>query len=214
MPDVFVAKNKEKEPKQEKKVTEAFFRKRTTNPLAAFVVRPKGINFENQEKGEKIILILRRHWLTNLPWLLITGLMILAPIILRYFPLLDFLPPRFQVVSVFIWYLLTLAFVFEQFLSWFFNVNIVTDERIVDMDFYSLIYKEISHCKIDRVQDVTYKMGGVIRTLFNYGDVLIQTAADRPVFEFQAVPRPALVVKKLNDLIVEEEKEKLEGRLR
>jgi uncharacterized membrane protein YdbT with pleckstrin-like domain len=206
------AKPKEKpdEPVTQKKVV----KKKSPRPLAAFITRPKGIRFENQEKGEEIILLLRRHWITNLPWLLIVILMSLAPILLKFFPFLDFLPLRFRLISVTVWYMLTLAFVFEQFLSWFFNVNIVTDERIVDIDFYSLIYKEISHCKIDRIQDVTYKMGGVIRTLFNYGDVLIQTAGERPVFEFSAVPKPTIVVRKINDLIVEEEQEQLEGRLR
>ncbi len=29
----------------------------------------------------------------------------------------------------------TFAFAFEKFLSWYFNVNIITDERIVDVDF-------------------------------------------------------------------------------
>ena len=52
-----------------------------------------------------------------------------------------------------------------------FNVYIVTDERIIDIDFYNLIYKEVSDANIDKIQDVTYKMGGVVRTLFNYGDV-------------------------------------------
>ena len=140
--------------------------------------------------------------------------MVFVPLILRFFPLLAFLPFRYQMMAVIIWYLLTIAFIFEQFLGWLFNVNIITDERIVDIDFYSLLYKEVSDCKIDQIQDVTYKMGGVTRAMFNYGDVFIQTAAERPQFEFLAVPKPDRVAAILRDLVTEEEKERLEGRIR
>jgi hypothetical protein len=61
---------------------------------------------------------------------------------------------------------------------------------------------------------VTVKMGGVIRTMFNYGDVIIQTAAEIPQIEFHAVPHPDRVAAILRELRVEEEREKLEGRVR
>ena len=138
----------------------------------------------------------------------------MAPSILSVFPILDFLPANFQLVSVLGWYLITTAFVLESFLTWFFNVYLVTDERIIDIDFYNLIYKEVSDANIDKIQDVTYKMGGVVRTLFNYGDVLIQTASEVPNFEFLAVPMPDKVARVLQDLRIEEEQEKLEGRVR
>lgn len=221
MPDIYVApkrKAKAKKPikkqAEEKAETEKVRETHTVNPLAAYVSSPRNIRFENQEAKEEIVLLLRRHWVTNISWILLATLMILAPFFLRFFPLLTFLPARFQVMAVIIWYLLTIAFIFEQFLSWFFNVYIITDERIVDIDFYSLLYKEVSDCKIDRIQDVTYKMGGVARAVFNYGDVFIQTAAEEPQFEFLAVPKPDRVAAVLRDLVTEEEKERIEGRVR
>lgn len=221
MPDIYVApkrKAKAKKPikkqAEEKAETEKVREAHTANPLAAYVSSPRNIRFENQEAKEEIVLLLRRHWVTNISWILLATLMILAPSFLRFFPLLTFLPARFQVMAVIIWYLLTIAFIFEQFLSWFFNVYIITDERIVDIDFYSLLYKEVSDCKIDRIQDVTYKMGGVARAVFNYGDVFIQTAAEKPQFEFLAVPKPDRVAAVLRDLVTEEEKERIEGRVR
>ena len=209
MPDIYIASKKKRANKKKAKAI-----KQTTNPLAAFVVNPPNIRFETQEKKEKIILLLRPHWFTSLPWIGLVILMTFVPFFLRFLPFLEQFPFRYQVIIVVLWYLLTLAVALENFLSWYFNVNIVTDERIVDIDFYSLIYKEISHCKIDKIQDISFKMGGIARTIFDYGDVVIQTAAEIPVFEFDSVPKPALVVQKLNELIIEEEKEALEGRTR
>ncbi len=235
MPDIYVAPKKKKltakSPKatakaskkppmvarkkvEEKTEVDRVRKVQTVNPLAAFVSSPPDIRFENQEAKEEIILLLRRHWVTNIPWILIAILMIVLPPFVRTFPFFTFLPSRFQLMVVIIWYLLTVAFAFEQFLIWFFNVNIITDERIVDIDFYSLLYKEVSDCPIDRIQDVTYKMGGVGRTILNYGDILIQTAAEVTQFEFHAIPMPRKVAAVLRDLMIEEEKEKLEGRVR
>ena len=190
------------------------FGHRTKNPLAAFSVLPKRISFETQEIKEKIVLLLRKHWVTNIPWIVITLIMIIAPLFLQVFPLLDFLPQRFQFIALVVWYMVILAYVLESFLSWYFNVYIVTDERLIDVDFYSLIYKRISETKIDRIQDVSYSQGGIIQALFNFGNVSIQTAGEVPEFEFEAVPQPARITKVLNQLILQEEQEKLEGRAR
>lgn len=185
------------------------------SPMASFFLFPgKHINFETKESKEKIILILRRHPVTNVPWLFTATLMIIAPLALNYVPFLLFLPQSYQFMAILAWYLVTTAYILEQFLSWFFNVNIVTDERIIDVDFNNLIYKRISDAKIDKIEDKTYEMGGVVRSIFNYGDVFIQTAAEEKEFDFTAVPQPAKVISILNDLIIEEEQEKIEGRAR
>jgi hypothetical protein len=187
---------------------------RTTNPLSAFVVRPKKLKFETQDPQETILLVLRRHPITNLSWILLTILGLLAPAVTLVVPLIDFLPVKFQVMTVVVWYLLVVGYVIEQFLSWYFNVYVITDERIIDFDFYALIYKRVSETKIDRIEDVTFEMTGVWRSLFNYGTIFIQTAGESREFDFEDTPRPQTVVKFLNELQLEEEREALEGRVR
>jgi len=128
--------------------------------------------------------------------------------------LLTFMPARFQLITVIIWYLLIIAFLFEKFLSWFFNVYIITDERIIDVDFTSLTYRRISDAQIEKIQDITYKTGGLLRAVFDYGDVFIQTAGHQPEIDFESVPKPHQVVRILNQLIIQEQQEKIEGRVR
>jgi hypothetical protein len=57
-------------------------------------------------------------------------------------------------------------------------------------------------------------MGGGIRTMFRFGDLVIQTAAEIPKINFEDVPEPDKVARILRDLRIEEEVEKLEGRVR
>ncbi len=214
MPDIFINPTQEKEEVPEHKFARHKAPGHTHNPLAPYSYQPDYVNFETREKEEKVILLLRQHPIVLLPRLLLLILMLLAPLFLGAFPLLSFLPANFQLIAILGWYLVTTAFALESFLSWFFNVYLITDERIVDIDFLNLLYKEVSDANIDKIQDVTYKMGGAVRTLFNFGDVLIQTASEVPNFEFLAVPKPDEVVKILQELRIEEEQEKLEGRVR
>ncbi|OGV89604.1 hypothetical protein A2Z41_02650 [Microgenomates group bacterium RBG_19FT_COMBO_39_10] len=223
MPDIYIAKEKEKKAAEEtskskKRETESVADKlknqRTTNPLASLVIRPRKVTFETQEKEEKVILLARQHLITNVRWILAAVVMLFVPgFVLMIFP--DFFS-SFQYRSLLnlVWYLLTFSFVFQRFLRWFFNVSIITDERVVDIDFPSLLYRDISSTKIDMIQDISVKMGGFVRSLFNYGDVHIQTAAEQKEFIFEAISQPERVIKILNELIAEEEQEKIEGRVR
>lgn len=185
----------------------------TRNPLAAYMVKPK-VHFETQEREEKVVLLLRRHAITNLRWLMTATFLVIVPLLWGLFPFLRVFPQRFQMMLTIIWYLFIIAYILEHFLSWYYNVHIITDERIVDVDFHSLLYKEVSETKIDNIQDVTFVMGGALRALFNYGTVFIQTAGERREFDFNDVPHPDRVAKILNELILEEEQEKVEGRVR
>lgn len=208
MPDLYVAQEEQPAKTMELKLGES------RNPLGAYITNPSKIHFGIQGDEEKIILLLRKHWITNLSWLFLAVVFFFAPLVLRSFPLLDFLPLRFQLMAIIIWYLLLIAFIFESFLTWFFNVYIVTDERMIDVDFYNLIYKQITEAKNDKIQDTTYRIGGVVRSLFNYGDVLVQTAGAEANLEFEAIPNPDQVVKVLDELREQEELEVLEGRIR
>jgi hypothetical protein len=67
---------------------------------------------------------------------------------------------------------------------------------------------------LDQIQDVTVEVVGSFSTFFRYGDVVVQTAAQIPQIEFEAVPNPDMVARVLRELRIEEEIEKLEGRIR
>ncbi len=225
MVDLFVAKRKErKKPPQQgrnhglgpryRRVAERLAKERERGRVKAFNILPGRVRFETQEVREKVILLLRQHWITQVGWLVTAGAMVFLPISLIWVPLLDFMPGNFQFMAIVMWYLLVIAFVYEKFITWFFHVFIVTDERIIDVDFYNLLYKAVSGAKIDNIEDVTYRQGGVVRAMFNFGDVEMQTAGEKKEFKIEDVPQPNRVVKILNELRLEEEHEKIIGRVR
>lgn len=184
----------------------AFVADKVFNPLSSFISCPRSVKFVAKEASEEIVLLLRRHPITNMGWILVTLLLLLAPFSLSFFPILSFLPDRYQFIAVVLWYLIAVAYAFESFLDWFFNVCIITTETVFDVDFTNLIYREISEADLDHIQDVTVRMGGVIRTMFDYGDVYIQTAGEVPRIEYEAVPHPDRVAKILRECMFKEEK--------
>lgn len=183
------------------------------SPLDSFAPKPVSVFFDAQEKSEQIILLLRRHPITLIPRLVAAFVLILTPLLFSLVPVFSFLPDRFNVAALVLWLLLIIGFLLETFLTWFFNVYIITDERIIDVDFLSLIYKNISAAKIDNIEDVTSITGGAIRSIFNFGTVKIQTAGASVEIQFEDVPQPAKVTRLLNEMLLEEEREKIEGRV-
>lgn len=180
--------------------------------LSPFLYKPERMRFETQEEGEFIYLLLRRHWVTNVGWVLLGIILFVLPTFLfPYLLITGILPQSFTLnylgISFFIWYLITFTYVFSNFLLWYFNVVIITNERVIDIDFINLMNKKLSETRISHVEDVTTKTGGIMKAFFNYGDVIIQTAAHEVEFYFNAVPMPDRVVEVLNQIIESEEAE-------
>lgn len=168
--------------------------------LSAFSLYPDDVDFETRENKERIVLLLRQHPVVNLRWIITTAILLTGPTIISMFGIFNYLPTGFPLVISLSWYLVTSAYAIEGFLSWYFNVYFITEQRIIDVDFYNLIDKRVSDAEIDRIQDVSYATGGVARTMLNYGDIIIQTASEIPEFRFEGVPNPEKVTKILDDL--------------
>lgn len=177
-----------------------------SNPLTAYAYKPLDIRFETQEEDEDVILFLRQHIVVMVPSFCIFILMLLAPVVVfpLFMQLLELpidIPASYILVGTVFWYLASFGFIFTQFLHWFFNIFIVTNRRIIDIDFVNLLYKEFSEAPISRIQDLSYQTKGILGTMFNYGNVLIQTAGEVPNFVFESVPKPSAAVDVLSDLL-------------
>ncbi|MFZ1721642.1 MAG: hypothetical protein WAU07_04005 [Microgenomates group bacterium] len=184
-----------------------------TKLLASFAPKPVNITIDIQANGEHILLMLRRHPITQLKWVAIAFLLSVTPWLVALSGMFAFLTPSYQFAILLGWYLAILGFSFKSFLKWFFHVYIITDERIIDVEFTSLLYKDVSTAKIENIEDITTVASGVMTSIFNYGTIIAQTSATKQEFSFEDVPQPSKVTTLLNELLLEEEREKLEGRV-
>lgn len=177
--------------------------------LSSFCQNPLGFSFQNQEKDEKILLFLRRHPITNISWLIPSLLLLILPLILTLFaPFLErfflspiLLPGNYLTILLIFYYLFVFNYMFISFISWFYNIGIVTQKRVIDIDYSDIVHRYISFTKLSLIEDVTYRQTGFIRSLFNFGDVFVQTAGTHPNFEFLSVPQPSKATHIIQELI-------------
>ena len=161
----------------------------------------------NQQKGEKVILILRRHvfilFLRIIIWIIAAA----APV--GVWLMLIALGMNFtnnifiyalSVLAVSIYYLYIWLFAFHSFVDYYLDVWIVSTHRIINIEQRGLFARTVSELKLSRVQDVTHELHGLFSTFLNFGKVLIQTAGQTPRFVFKQVPNPKKVALKVSKL--------------
>ncbi|MBI2039670.1 PH domain-containing protein [Candidatus Microgenomates bacterium] len=180
--------------------------------FSSYIENPQNCNFEGQDADEKILLLLRAHPITNLSWIIPAILLFLIPFFLPRVSQavgfdLSLLPETFLILILIINYLLVLVVVFEGFLFWYFNVYIVTDKNIVDIDFHSLLFKNIDMAPLRNVEDTSSSMGGILQTIFHFGNVFVQTAGATKNIDFIDVPLPH----KVADFILDQAHKKYGG---
>lgn len=169
------------------------------HPFAAFCTHPYHVTFKDQEPDEKLLLLLRRHFITNVPWIILLALLFLTPFALLLigtdaYSLLSFLPTRYVTISLIFYYLLALNYGLIQLLTWYYNIFLVTHKRVVDIDFSDIVYHNVAMTKLIQVENVNYTQVGFIPSFFNYGDVFVETAGASKHFEALSVPKPAEAV--------------------
>lgn len=162
--------------------------------------------FPSQREDEHIYIVVREHWFRLVLklglWLFFVGVLLLF----RYYgptaiPGL-FLDTPGVVTHLFIQvYMMFLGLsLFIIWLLYYLNIQIVTNMRIVDIDQVGLFSHTIAELHIENIEDVTSETIGVFGTVFNYGNVYVQTAGTKERFEFENIPNPAMMEKLVLDL--------------
>lgn len=183
--------------------------------LGSLVVKPPQTRFESQDDDEEIVILGRRHFVTNLKWLALSCFAFFVPLFWGEFPMIKVLDVNTSFVLSIVWYSVLLFYMIQNFVLWFYNVYIVTNERLVDVDFFGLLYKNVNVTQIGKVEDVNYSQRGIFSSFFNYGDVVVQTASEqrsddrseRSAFTFEVVANPDLVVKIISELMEKDHEE-------
>ena len=195
-------KNKKKKTNEELEVKESVndILENCKGNLCSFLVNPKAFDFPEREEDEEIYLTIRSHWLINLKWVSLAILMVIAPIFFHFLDFFSSMPFKYQTISVIFWYILTFIYSFEHFISWYFDVFIITDRRLVDIKFNNLLNKHFAEVDFIRIQDVSSSIKGILATFFNFGSVLIQTASEINQMTLRNVPKPEKIIKLLQEL--------------
>ena len=162
---------------------------------------------------EKIVFMLRRHPITFLSDIALIIVLAAVPVglylgIQRVAPLL--LADRFMRPALIIvcsgYCLVIWTFFMTRFVDYYLDFWIVTNDKILNVEQNGLFSRTVSELELARVQDVTSEIKGIIPTIFNFGNVYIQTAGEVEHFIFEQVPHPDEIRKQIIDLAEVERK--------
>lgn len=162
-------------------------------------------NFLELEKGEKIILSLRRHWLIFIKTILFHLILLGIPVALYFIALplnwfnnLAIFFQSFILLFASAYYLTICALFFSAWTNYQLDTWFVTNHRIIDINQNGLFHRLISWQRLERIQDVASETKGFWGTFFHFGYVYIQTAGEKARFIFAQIPYPEEVAREIN----------------
>lgn len=86
------------------------------------------------------------------------------------------------------------------YVRWANTVLVLTDRRVIDIERRAFFDRVISETPYAHIDDVTYRVKGIVPTMFRYGDLRVHVAGSAADIEFCRVARPSRVHDLLNDL--------------
>lgn len=150
-----------------------------------------------QKPYETIKYFLRQHPLMFMPTLALFIILIGVPFAIYFlinalYPSLWTNPSIYPlgVLSASIYYLSIYLFFYSQFIEFYLDIWIVTNDRIIDIEQEGLFARTISELDLYRIQDVTTEVNGLFPTIFNYGNVIVKTASATTHIIFRHVSHP------------------------
>lgn len=160
--------------------------------------------FPGQRKDESVFIFIRRHPVSYIiaGWIFILMILlgIIGYLIIYFSPSLVREIYNIAVIVINLYLLFAISFTFVAVLDYYFDIHIVTDRRVVDIDQNRLFNRQIDELSLEDIEDVSSTVGGILGTVFNFGNVEIQTAGTKPNFIFENIPSPREVTQLILDL--------------
>ena len=175
------------------------------------ILQPINFTFPGQEEGEKVYLRVRKHIFILIKNNIIFLFFLLFPIII-WIVLINFEIelseyPFYPIIILFvsIYYLFVFLFTLINWIEYYYDIWIITDRRLIDVEQKSLFDHVTSELRLSKIQDVTFEMKGFMPSMFHYGNIYVQTAGSVQRFSFEQIPQSQIVKRLIIDL---------QGRLR
>jgi hypothetical protein len=154
-------------------------------------------SFPGQETNEPVFVFARPFFIAFLPTAAIFFILMLVSFLAQAYVsttsfFANFGPNfnEFAVIFLGVFELFGLLVFLVAILDFYFDLLIVTDRRLVDIDQEQLFYRRVSELSLEEIEDVTSEIKGFLPTIFNYGTVIVETAGARTDFVINNIRNP------------------------
>ncbi|MDB5178497.1 MAG: hypothetical protein JWN01_440 [Patescibacteria group bacterium] len=146
------------------------------------------------DPGERILRVIRRHIIDIIPPVAAFVILIILSVLLWFgytqFPATIPFPPAMVIAMVVIMPIIGALILFIGIFNYRRNVLVFTNVHLVQVEQQGIFSRRVSQLSYKHVQDATGNKAGIFPTIFNYGDVEVQTAGALEKFIFHKAPRP------------------------
>lgn len=171
-------------------------------------------SFIHKKSYENIVSVTRRHFVTFIPTVLLFIILFFAVPPAIYFLLFGMAPALLTgpvsmpilILAGSVYELSILLFFYAYFVEFYLDLTIVTNDRLVDVNQSSLFARTIAEVDLYQIQDATSEIKGIFPTIFNYGNINLQTAGPVGKFILESVSDPHHLRQKILDLASEDKK--------
>lgn len=153
-----------------------------------------------EDENEPILIFLHRHVIS---FLIPAGIFIVLTLLPLFFKIIIAqdtfaisisLDARLLItVFVSMYYLMLVGYLFGEWISYYYDILIVTKSTVIDIKQNNLFNREITHLHLRQVEDISSEVKGFFPTFFNYGDIIVQSAGAQEHTVIQALPNPQKV---------------------
>ena len=157
--------------------------------------------------GETVILESHRHWANIAPFFLSTAIIIISGFFLIGYvgtnsgasSLLPGITVGLVTPVVAFLDIVALLILFFAYTIYRQNKIVLTNMHFIQITQSGLFQRSLSKLSLDELQDVRGTRNGVFGTIFNYGEILIETAGAQENFFFRPAPNPLAIAETIND---------------
>ncbi|HSH18097.1 MAG TPA: PH domain-containing protein [Candidatus Saccharimonadales bacterium] len=150
--------------------------------MAKLTAEGKYKYFEDQFDDEEVLQVFRKHPVVMRKGLIVgMGAWLLGPL---YTLILTFVyandPTKFPSITFFVMsfvasVLLGMLVLLPSWIGWYFSLNIVTDQRFIQIHQKGLFNREVKDIALSHIQSMNYKVVGLEQTLLGFGTIVLQT---------------------------------------
>ncbi|NDK10077.1 PH domain-containing protein [Candidatus Gracilibacteria bacterium] len=151
----------------------------------------------NLRAGEKVDLVVRRHWIAFVLLGVYGGAGVAFSV--SIFFILGVGSGVLLIMTLF--WMFYLLFMYVTWLNYELDIFIFTNNRVVCIEQKSFLNRAVGETTLDKVQEVGIETKGLFANIFDFGTLSIMTAGSTESFDMSFCPKPMIHSRYINNLV-------------
>lgn len=155
------------------------------------------LQLENMRSWEKIVMVVKRHWIVFFILWVYFFLALIASVslyIILWFNILT------HMLNILFWMIFSL-FLYIEWLNHELDMYVVSDNRIIWIEQISFLNRVVSECNLWQVQEVNSKTSWLFANILNYWTLSIQTAWNKTTLQMDFCPDSMQAARKILNIV-------------